>query len=516
MYGSLESRLLDKHKDLYLRIRQKSVAEYDLPINTGNKFVGFGLLLDFYMFWICETRGTVFFNSRIDFNQSRKNNVFRIEFDNSNQAAILEAIDKIYESYLESKINGGFQVELQRMETSKETRKNQNTVSDIQYLWQNVTSKTLEKAEQYCSDGNNDGNDVSQFENSGKLIVKIFDDILEFMNKRGYKSIQRTLAIYLEYIEVDTTTFSAIGCRHSLSRERIRQLVNHLDSRLFGCFKRAIRNNNDEYNHLIEQLASAFEEIDFDVFNLLMYGMNNVSSRKKQAIVNMFFGMDFSKQIFQEIKCIKDENERANELVKNEKRILEDWEIYRSKICYPSFRQLVDTNSVSSCGEEYRYENQKRFYNKLKKFEPIIKTVPNPDIIYYYSAKTDHRPHFLLILPDGTSVLVLLMSTINMGVVYNISRCNELHRFCKEKGYGYLILDDRGNSIYEIKNRRVDPELADCLNEILQSNNVILWKDVKDIMSVHKITNADIAAYVLQNKLCFTMNPFCIKKKSRT
>jgi len=146
----------------------------------------------------------------------------------------------------------------------------------------------------------------------------------------------------------------------------------------------------------------------------------------------------------------------------------------------------------------------------------LIEIIENPDIVYCATSQTNHRPHFLLRLPDKSSVLVLVLPTINMAYIYNIQRCNELHRFCKEHGYGYLIIDDHENSIYDLKKRAIDLELVDYLNTILNDQNMIVWQNIKEIKLTRSVSNADIAAYVLQNKLHFTMKPFCIKRRENS
>ena len=76
-----------------------------------------------------------------------------------------------------------------------------------------------------------------------------------------------------------------------------------------------------------------------------------------------------------------------------------------------------------------------------------------------------------------------------------------------------MIIDPyRGTSIYDIKEKEVDGELVDLLNSALDKQGMIMWETVKQIKQTHKVSNEDIAAYVLQNKLNFTLKPFCIKR----
>ena len=107
---------------------------------------------------------------------------------------------------------------------------------------------------------------------------------------------------------------------------------------------------------------------------------------------------------------------------------------------------------------------------------------------------------------------MLALATVNMALIYNIQRCNALHLFCRENGYGYLIIDDRGNSIYDLRCREVAPDLEEQLGAILGDFGEITWDDVKAIKKTRSVPNADIAAYVMQNQLRFTLKPFRIRR----
>ena len=101
MYENIEAMLLDQQAELYLRIKKKSIDELNLSMGAGNSIIGFGKTLDFYMFWISEKRGTIYFNARREFNRTRTNNTVKIEFTEANQPVIFNAIDEIYSSYLQ-------------------------------------------------------------------------------------------------------------------------------------------------------------------------------------------------------------------------------------------------------------------------------------------------------------------------------------------------------------------------------------------------------------------------------
>lgn len=520
MYDNIESMLLDRQSELYLSIKQKSIDELNLPINVGNSIIGFGKILDFYMFWISKKRGTVCFNARKEFTRSRMDNSVKIEFVLENQNAIFDAIDKIYNSYLDSNTNGKFGQEIQRIEDKKSVRatiaKNKEKSPYIELLWNDVTVSTFERAEQSCQSDDIDSDKIEQFRASGQRLIELFDDILCIMESKYYPSLSRKISVYREYIESDKRTLADIAPKYDISRERVRQLVKRVDEHIFGYFTKMMLYENAEFNKCVEQLTAVFETADYNMIHLIGYGLTELGNRKKCAIFNMLFGNDFSQRLMEESQVLTEHVQVQNNLIEKRKDILEAWDFYQSKICYPSSLSVKSFSPVESYKKEKSFKFEKRLYEKLKKFEPLIGIIENPDIVYYSTSKTDHRPHFLLRLPDESCVLVLVLPTLNMAYIYNIQRYNELHRFCKEHGYGYLIIDDRENSIYDIRNRVVDQELVDCLNTVLNNQTMIVWRNIKDIKLTRQVSNADIAAYVLQNKLHFTMEPFCIKRRDKT
>lgn len=518
MHKNFESLLMEQYPELYLNIKRKSICELKLPIDISTSMVGFGKVLDFYMFWISKKRRTVYFNARKKFACSFTYNLVRIEFNEQNQDAIFQAIDEIYNSYLQACTNGIFEQEIQKMkrkaDISVAIASKKEKASALLRLWNDAVALTFEGAEKSCHDDTHmDTDALAKLQIQGGRLAELFEEILCMMENQLYKSLSRKISAYREYIETDKITLADIAPAYQVSRERVRQLVNAVNKSVFRNFKRAMLLENAEFNQRVEELLSILESADYNMAHLLAYGLTEISDRKKKEILNMLFGNSMSKMIFEKSQALTKSIQEQNKLLQKEKDLLEAWNIYQSKICYPSESAADQSIPVSSYENELRYAFEKTFYAKLKKFESIIEMIEAPDIVYYYSNETDHRPHFLLRLPDGRSVLVLVLRTINMAYIYNIKRCNALHRFCRENGYGYLIIDDRGNSIYDIKNRTVDPFLTERFDTLLKNQGMIVWNNIKEIKLTHPVSNADIAAYVLQNRLHFTMNPFCIRHR---
>lgn len=516
-YNTIEYRLLEEKCELYLELKRKSVDELGLPIKLTRSTISFGHILDFSMFWIKNSDGTLCFMARKKFTRTRTDNTVKIPFLEENQQAIFEAIDNIYNDYIEATKNGAFEQEVQRIETKRSRRsayrKNKYIGTDIQLLWNDVMVNIFEKAEQII-EGDTSIEEIS--EESKTYVQRFFElseDILHIMMSKHYSGYIKRIGIYYDYIESDSVTYREIASKYSLSRQGIYDSVRRVSNNLNSYFKRAMLFDDDEINDRIKELASIIEKLDHNMISSCTYGAQIINDRKKQALFCMLFGNDLSQKFIDHSNTVLRRNQSQDIQAKNAANLIQAWEEYRSKICYPSDIVADPNVYIRPFFPDITYSAEENFLKKLKKFESIIEILQTPDIVYYSNDRTFHRPHFLLRLPDGTQVLVVVTQTINMALCYNIKRFNALHLYCKKHGYGYLITDNQENSIYDIKSRVLDTELCERLNDILDEKGIINWKDIKEIKLSRTVSNADIAAYVLQNKLHFNLQPFLIKRK---
>jgi hypothetical protein len=140
-----------------------------------------------------------------------------------------------------------------------------------------------------------------------------------------------------------------------------------------------------------------------------------------------------------------------------------------------------------------------------------LRFVQKPDIVYYCTSETEHRPDFLLELPDGRRVLVLILTVLSQAFAYNRARCRALYDFCEKHGYGYLVIDPNGKTPWILEALELDPALTQALDMFLATTGRVIWSDILALRRSYEITHATIAAYVLQNDRHFTIDPyFCI------
>lgn len=507
---NLEALLLEQHSQLYSAVLRKSTDELNIKKSVEDGMIGFGRVSGFYMFWIAERNGSIYFTARIKFKRKHKDNIVRFAFNSDNQNEILDAIDSIYNSYFKKE---------KQVQNPKFNYPNTKPAVPPKYTSKNPSPTMLAWYDALALINN--GDDLTKADNEtflrytdySKRFIELASEIINALIEKEYIGNVRNISMYREYMFSDKTTLADVALPYGYSREFIRQTVKKTDKRMLAYFKKAMLYDDVEINQHVMEMISIMQATDYNVIQLLCCGMQENCERKKQAIANMLFGQVLGSSIYENSKVLSEKIREERELRFNDELIHQSFEYYRSKICYPSIITVDSHTEISSYVAEFHYSFEKSFYEKLKKFESIIDIVVNPDVVYYSTKAGDHRPHFLLRLPDGTSVLVLVMQTVNMAFIYNIERCNALHSFCKKHGYGYLITDDHGNSILDIKNRTVDQELTDILNSILNNNGLIVWNDIKAIKQTQSVSNHDISAYVLQNKLHFTLKPFCIKRR---
>ena len=274
--------------------------------------------------------------------------------------------------------------------------------------------------------------------------------------------------------------------------------------------------NDGEAKKCLLRFYEVAKHVDFDPVMIYTHGLPQMSHRKREALFSMLFGQTPSAAVVR----IGAKYQNHIDVLKREeqarKKLLEKFEVYRSKIAFPSTLK-ADFSVISSLGDTFDNQYETNLATKLKKFESFVEIIPNPDIIYYRSNVTDHHPQFALKLPDGEVALVVTVPTINMAFSYNVNRFNQLHKFCKQNGYGYLIIDDRGCSIFELQKRQIDIELEQSLFEILDKRGEILWTDIKDLHEKMgtSVSNTDLAAFALKNKPFLSSMPFVIRHRDK-
>ena len=89
-----------------------------------------------------------------------------------------------------------------------------------------------------------------------------------------------------------------------------------------------------------------------------------------------------------------------------------------------------------------------------------------------------------------------------------------LHNYCKERNIGYLVIDERLNSLFQYKNNISNAKLEKVILDELSVNNNINYIRYRELLYANDLaaTIKDLSVVVLKNKLRWSLKPFSIKK----
>lgn len=338
-------------------------------------------------------------------------------------------------------------------------------------------------------------------------IVGIVEHIRNQFIHKSASTIKRE-DVFEQYVDDDSVTLQSIAPLLDVTRERIRQLYNNMRKKYRTVFLKLLRQSDDILPEL-ERLCELFEASDHMPLAIAYCGAEKFSKKRLKFTFGLLFGDDFSNALFENLKEYT-KIQKSKITTKAEALSAEKRKSILESATFPSPAIIGLYKNVQVYQEAVERVNIS-FLRKLKK-QREIEIIENPDIIYYSSSTTEHRPHFLIRCADGAAILGLIVPVMNMPIFYNVARFNALHSFCKSKGIGYLILDKTGRSIFDIRNGMLPDGLEEDLNTILDSKGEILWSDVKALKETYTVTQEIMAAYILKNKLHFVISPYRIRK----
>lgn len=478
---------------------ERRAAEWNLPVTRKKNFIGFGKQHGFYMFWIAHRDGQHYFKARRMYVYRQTDSIVHYELSVENRDGILDAMGNVFRDY---EARGRLPAECD--ETPMQT---------FAFSWHEIAQSALQASigqEEAPEDASCLGAD--EFALCTDRVLMLLCD--EMRNQRVREMWQR-------YVLDDKATLRSIAQGCTITHERVRQLAKKGDLTLAKMFRRYCKKGESEtFCACLEHMISLIEEVGGALIPFLEAAFGGWGKRKRAFVLRLLFGEEEGERLLQLLdrfrqqqgKPAREEAHAAKKEVggKSSKKLFSLDEIH-----YPTSIWADTEKEIRSFPMEREYSHVARFRRKLENLEPEISFVQNPNIVYYSSTQTDHRPDFLLEMSDGRRVLVMVLPIINMGFSYNLVRIEALQRFCEENGYGHLIVDPSGRNFSEIKEISIESSLCEKLTGILDEKGKILWSDICELKKNHDVKNETIVAYVLQEDLTFTMNPyFWIRRKA--
>ncbi len=326
-------------------------------------------------------------------------------------------------------------------------------------------------------------------------IVSIF---LDFINACLVKEY-RNLEIFIKFLNLENkkVTLQNLGDEFNLSRERIRQIINKTVRKT----KRLLKNVN--YSIYLSKISQILEKIPINkIANFINIAFVPYYS---DNLIKMLIFIILSENIYSAIIAVL---KRAPKIEK-----ISDYDTFFEQNAYffdNNTTTDIDITNLKSATPVYSYKTgHERVKNQLKYCPSISKVIEYPNLCYY---KTDFYPDFCIQTKNNKIILILNTRTINLAIKYNLERFNALHLFCKKHNCGYLILGDGFTSIYHLKQLEIPAQVKNVLDDILQKKNRITYKDLKQTRAIFPFSVQILVAYILQNKLKLTLDPFIIKR----
>lgn len=339
-------------------------------------------------------------------------------------------------------------------------------------------------------------------ENRIEFYQSIANDYIECINNcfENNLSLREVDILKRYYFNDGKVTLQIIGDEFGITRERVRQILKKSFRKLLSKFNNSSNFKNKGRAIYLFNKISADEFINFIKYGFLL-NMNILSTK-------FYLLFLYKEDVVDKILSICEDSIKGK-VVKPGK--YDDF--VELNVVYPSNINIKivpeSIISVEKLNYSYLINAMKKFMNIPK----VSKVIPNPNIYYRENNSTKYNPDFALIYEDKI-ILVIVLNTINLGFYYNLLRFNDLHQYCKENGYGYIIISERFKSFFDIKKTDIEPELEDWLLNILEKRKVINWRDILTLKGKFVITNEKIVAFVIKHKLKFTLNPFVIRKNT--
>lgn len=455
-------------------IVRRARDEWQLQIHEKDGFLGFGKKHGFYMFWLVRKESGDYFKARQTYSYKQPSGVVRFSLCVENKDEIFRAIEAVCHD--------------------REAHDGLPYHADIEgeNPWQDAACRALEA----WREGESAPLTVST-ENAA-LFASLVEAQMLFLCELTRR--ERDRDVWRAYVLTDTYTLEALGEQYAVTRERIRQIVRLCARRMDRLFcKFSTRDREGDFYDRNLRMIALLDGARGALVPFLKASFDAWGARKKKFALQLLFGEDVAAQLLPAVEAPVPEK-------KTERRVRPLW--WLEKIVFPTERSAEGGAQVRSIAPEREYVYLSQFRKTLEEQSEVLSFVQNPDVVYYTSASTVHRPDFMLLMPNGRRVLVMVVRTLNLAYWYNVERFAALRRFCEENGYGYLITDGRSYTQETLMALPIAPQLVGALDSVLKERGWILWQDIGELRQTYTVTQATIAAYVLQKGLVFSTNPY--------
>ena len=363
---------------------------------------------------------------------------------------------------------------------------------------------------------------IDEIEIYQALYVELINHIYE---SASVKLKSRESAIILSRLGVneDAKTFQEIGTIHSITRERVRQIFNKSVRKISHTHTNTDVLLDLEYRKI--QIVSKIYELSAGKFLSFLF-LQEASYSLIDFICKQYLhsDLDISKfrfEIYNDIYLKKLED------IKQEKALIYNDRVYqlisfpgkKRNITNDDFSRLNIERFVNSEEDELKHYifNNKRYQcesyleqhilhkflvnNTFKDIKTQSLKIPFKDGFYY--------PDFQCLTHDNCFVIIEIKPVFNMCEYVNIEKFEALKMYCEKYGFGYLIVDERGNSFESINEE--NEAFSECVLSEINKRGCLYYGTYKQIFSQTNASVKNMLTIIKKYKLKF-LTPFSLTK----
>ena len=367
---------------------------------------------------------------------------------------------------------------------------------------------------------------VADFNEDIEIYNTLYFDLINHIYETTIIKLRpRERAIILSRFGINerAKTLQEIGDTHSITRERVRQLALKAMRKMGHKHTTTDELLDLEYRKI--EIVCRIAELSAGKFLSFLF-LEEVSFWLIKFICKFYlrceldvakFKLALDDQVFvkkqQDINLEKSRlyNDRINKLIvfPNKKRRITEDDFARLKTERIVKSDEEDLKYYSFDGISYQCESylEQRMLHRFltNKTFKVIKTqslkIPIQDHFYH--------PDFQCLTHDDCLVLIEIKPLLNMCEYDNIEKFEALKSYCEKYGFGFLIIDERGNSFEHINEENC--EFSKSVLAEINEHGHIAYQQYKEIFTQSRASVKNLIALIKKHNLHFSF-PFLIEK----
>lgn len=431
----------------------------------------------------------------------------------------------------EKEDNARDELKEQNFNLSKETLElleeeyNEENVKKIPFVKVNISETKFNFEDVKKSDLNleieDDPNGV--FEGFASDIINVTLETLKaFSTERQYNIFVERMGLG----DDKPMTLEAVGKIHSVTRERIRQIVDRLSSRWNLRLKQ-------RYFDIINELDYSYSQMDY-----LVYGLReNTSESFVTFVLKALYGPK-GKTLAGKVFSNYEKLLRKRKTDAKSKQYQEKWteKVFSmmeepsslnkdTKEIFDSFKPTRDwynprTEILEIDGDMIIYESgeEKRSVELLKSLDCVkeVKTQGLKIDYTYEGKKRVYYPDLQVLFEDGTIAVIEVKPFIHIIDDVVMEKYKALGEYCEKNGFRWGFLNSHFKNYSSIENLNFNPEKEEILYNEMKKRKYIRFSEFRLLKNKYGITNHDMMhAVYTKEDLCMKAYPFVLFIKER-